>query len=183
MDTTSSSVPIKSLIIVLPSLSAFIRYVYSKRHHLKLLLLFLPSRVATLDFPSPFVSVFCIILRHFNHCHVLTYRILIPNIWPSRFPSAVLSSASFSQYTHNLSSVHVQTISVLPLEFFSPNRPTCAVPLMYSFLILSILVPPNENRYIFNSAALCLFVSATVSNPYNISNKLSYCCSNCDISR
>ena len=56
---------------------------------------------------------------------------------------------------------------------FSPNRPTCAVPLMYSFLILSILVTQvNENRNIFNCAtsisASCLFVSATVSNPYNI---------------
>ena len=43
---------------------------------------------------------------------------------------------------------------------------------MYSFLILSIIVTPNENRNIFNSAtsisASCLFVSATVSNPYNI---------------
>ena len=43
---------------------------------------------------------------------------------------------------------------------------------MYSFLILSILATPNENRNIFNSAtsisASCLFISATVSNPYNI---------------
>uniref|UniRef100_A0A8C4N0J5 Uncharacterized protein n=1 Tax=Eptatretus burgeri TaxID=7764 RepID=A0A8C4N0J5_EPTBU len=54
----------------------------------------------------------------------------------------------------------------------SPNHPTCAVPLIYSFLILSILVTPNENRSIFNSAtsssASCLIVSATVSKPYNI---------------
>ena len=60
----------------------------------------------------------------------------------------------------------------LASRVFSPNFPTCAVPLMYSFLILSILVTPNENRNIFNSAtsisASCLFVSATVSNPYNI---------------
>ena len=43
---------------------------------------------------------------------------------------------------------------------------------MYSFLILTILVTPNENRNIFNSAtstsASCLFVSASVSNPYII---------------
>ena len=60
----------------------------------------------------------------------------------------------------------------LASRVFSPNHPTCAVPLMYSFLILSILVTPNENRNIFNSAtsisASCLFDSATVSNPYNI---------------
>ena len=55
---------------------------------------------------------------------------------------------------------------------FSPNLPTCAIPLIYSFLILSILVTPNENHNIFNYAtsisASCFFVSATVSNPFNI---------------
>ena len=60
----------------------------------------------------------------------------------------------------------------LASRVLSPNFPTCAVPMMYSFLILCILVTPNENRNIFNSdtsiSASCLFVSATVSNPYNI---------------
>ena len=60
----------------------------------------------------------------------------------------------------------------LASRFFSQNFPTSAVPLMYSFLILSIRVTPNENHNIFNSAtsisASCLFVSVTVSNPYNI---------------
>ena len=60
----------------------------------------------------------------------------------------------------------------LASRVFSPNRPTCALPLMYSFMIVSILVTLNENRNIFNSAtsisASCLFVSATVFNPYNI---------------
>ena len=60
----------------------------------------------------------------------------------------------------------------LASRVFSPNRPTCAVPLMYSFLILSILFTPIENCNVFNSAtsiyASCLVVSATVSNPYNI---------------
>uniref|UniRef100_A0A8C4Q084 Uncharacterized protein n=1 Tax=Eptatretus burgeri TaxID=7764 RepID=A0A8C4Q084_EPTBU len=54
----------------------------------------------------------------------------------------------------------------------SPSRPTCAVPLIYSFLILSILVTPNENRSIFNSLTSstdsCLFVSAIASKPHNI---------------
>ena len=49
----------------------------------------------------------------------------------------------------------------LASRVFSPNFPTCAVHLMYSFLILSILVTPNENRNIFNSAisisASCFF--------------------------
>ena len=60
----------------------------------------------------------------------------------------------------------------LASRVFSPNLPICAVPLMYSFLILPILVTPNENRNIVNSATSisvsCLSVSATVSNPYNI---------------
>ena len=59
----------------------------------------------------------------------------------------------------------------LSLDFlvFSPNRPTCVVRLIYSFLILSILVIPNENRNIFNCgtfiSASCLFVSATIAGP------------------
>ena len=39
----------------------------------------------------------------------------------------------------------------LASRVFSPNRPTCAVPLMYSFLILSIPVTPNENCNILNT--------------------------------
>ena len=48
----------------------------------------------------------------------------------------------------------------LASHVFSPNRPTCgsAVNLMYAFLILFIIVTPNENRN----------VSATLFNPYNI---------------
>ena len=66
----------------------------------------------------------------------------------------------------------------LASRVFSPNFPTCAVPLMYSFLILSILATPNENRNIFNSAisVSCLFVSATVSSPYNIAGLTATLC-------
>ena len=60
----------------------------------------------------------------------------------------------------------------LASRVFSQIFPTCAVRLMHSFLILSIRVTPNANHNIFNSAtsisASCLFVSVTVSNPYNI---------------
>uniref|UniRef100_A0A3P8VTU0 Anion exchange protein n=1 Tax=Cynoglossus semilaevis TaxID=244447 RepID=A0A3P8VTU0_CYNSE len=53
---------------------------------------------------------------------------------------------------------------------FSPNLPVCVVPLMTSFLILSILVSPKENLSIFNSvtssSASCLLPIATVSKPY-----------------
>ncbi|KAF7686644.1 hypothetical protein HF521_015037 [Silurus meridionalis] len=55
----------------------------------------------------------------------------------------------------------------------SPKRPTCTVPLINSFLILSIVVTPNEHLNIFSSATSsstsCLSLNATVSNPYNIS--------------
>ncbi|KAF7697330.1 hypothetical protein HF521_005748, partial [Silurus meridionalis] len=55
----------------------------------------------------------------------------------------------------------------------SPKRPTCSVPLINSFLILSIVITLNEHLNIFSSATSsstsCLLLSATVSKPYNIS--------------
>ena len=80
-----------------------------------------------------------------------------PYTFFSAFPissfRAVPSSAIFCQHTQHLSSVHDQITPVLPCDF-SPNRPTCAVALVYSFLILSILVTPNENRNSSNSAEM-----------------------------
>ena len=120
---------------------------------LLLLLSASPVRGRHNRFPTPFVPIFCILLRHFNHYHVLSHRIQIPPLLAFIVSSflAVQSSASLSQYTHNLSSVHVQTTSVLT-SVLSLSRPKSVVPLMYSFLILSICVPLNENRNIFNSA-------------------------------
>ncbi|KAF7645082.1 hypothetical protein LDENG_00210390 [Lucifuga dentata] len=52
----------------------------------------------------------------------------------------------------------------------SPKHLTCAVPLMYSFLILSILVTPKENLSILvsatSSSASCLFLSANADSIY-----------------
>ena len=42
--------------------------------------------VATKEFPSPFCSIICIVLYHFNHCHVLSHRIRKPPFRPSLFP-------------------------------------------------------------------------------------------------
>ena len=60
----------------------------------------------------------------------------------------------------------------LPSLIFIPNRSTLAVPLMYSFLILSFLVTFIANLNIFISAtsisSTCFFVIATVSSPYTI---------------
>ncbi|KAF7705031.1 hypothetical protein HF521_020317, partial [Silurus meridionalis] len=53
---------------------------------------------------------------------------------------------------------------------FSPKRPTCAVPLINLFLILSIVVTPKKNLSIFSSATSSFspLLNATVSKPYNI---------------
>ena len=60
----------------------------------------------------------------------------------------------------------------LPFHIFIPNRFILTVFLMFSFLILSFLVSPIANLNIFISATsiffTCFFVTATVSNPYNI---------------
>ena len=46
----------------------------------------LPSWVATSDCPSQFSPIFCILLRHFNHCHVISHRIHKRPFWPTPFP-------------------------------------------------------------------------------------------------
>ena len=45
-----------------------------------------PSGVATVDLPSPFGPMFCILLRHFSHYHVLSHLIHKPPFRPSLFP-------------------------------------------------------------------------------------------------
>ena len=50
----------------------------------------LPSGVATADFPSQFVSIICILLRHFNHCHVLCHLVYKPPFSPSPVSSFLL---------------------------------------------------------------------------------------------
>ena len=51
----------------------------------------------------------------------------------------------------------------LASRIFSPNRPNCAVPLMYSFLILSNIVTPNDNRNIFRAVIYFCIVSSQVT--------------------
>ena len=80
---------------------------------------------------------------------------------------ATPSSASFSQYTHHLSSVHVHTTSVF-LFSLQTVQPVLSLWCTHSWFcpFLSLLMK------IVTSSTLpppCLFVSATVSNPYNIS--------------
>ena len=46
---------------------------------------FLPPWVVTADFLSPCVPIFCILVRHFSHCHVLSNRIHMPPYIPFPF--------------------------------------------------------------------------------------------------
>ena len=59
-----------------------------------------PSGLATADFPSPVVPIFCILFHHFKLSHVLFHHIHKPPFLPSPVSSflATTSSASFSQY-------------------------------------------------------------------------------------
>ena len=126
-------------------------------------------------------------------------RIFLHQLFLSTVSSSVTSTSAMSSFTTSINlliglprflfpgnSILSILLPIYPSSFlrrcpyhlslasrvFSQNFPTCAVPLMYSFLILSIRVTPNANHNIFNSAtsisASCLFVSVTVSNQYNI---------------
>ena len=62
----------------------------------------------------------------------------------------------------------------LASRVFSPNRPTCSVPLMYSVLILSVIVTPSENHNIFTFSidSDCIRIpNKTPSNLINIQFK------------
>ena len=111
--------------------------------YLSLLLLSgFPSRasgIATADFPSPVIPIFCILRRQFNLSHVVFHHIHKPFGLPRfLFPDnsilgihlPIHSSSFIRTCPHHLS---------LASCVFSPSRPTCDVRLMYSFLKLSIL--------------------------------------------
>ena len=122
-----------------------------------------------MDFPSPVVPIFCILLRHFNLSHVLFHHIHKPPLWPSPFP---LSWQLHPQHlSPNIRITFPPYVTIPPQSRLSCflSKPSHLCCLIYSFLILSILITPNENRNIFNSAtsisASCVFVSAIVSNP------------------
>ena len=152
----------------------------------------LPLGVATAAVPPPFGSIICILLRHFNHCHVLSHRILLrhfnhchvlphrihkPPFRPTPFP---LSWQLLPRHpSPNIPVIFPPYMSIPPqahLSCFIPKpshlrRPSNLL-IPDTGCVLSILVTANEKRNIFNSAtsisASCLFVSATISDPYNI---------------
>ena len=94
----------------------------------------LPLGVATADSPSPSCSLLCVFLRHFHCCQVLSYRVHKTPYRPSLFP------LSWQLHRHppspNIPSIFPQYMCPNRLSLasrsFSPNHPTCAVPLMYS---------------------------------------------------
>ena len=79
--------------------------------HTELVLLLLsasPVKGRHIGFSSPFGPIHCIILEHVNHCHVTASKNILSAFQVSSFLE-VPPSAPFSQYSHHLSSVHVQT--------------------------------------------------------------------------
>ena len=131
----------------MPMLNTFVHHIttlFSEQFPSTFLFRLLPLGVATSDFPFSFDPFFCNLFHHFIHCHVLSHCIhIIISFYAFPVSSflTVPSSASFSQYTHHLSSVgtcpnHLCLVS----RVFPPNRPTCDAPLMYSFLIVYIRV-------------------------------------------
>ena len=106
----------------------------------------LRSRVTSADFPCPFDPIFCILLRHFSRSHVLFHHIHKPPFWPSLFP---LSWQFHPQHpSPNIPVIFPPYMSITPQSCFSCFlfKPL-SLPLMYSFLVLSILVTPNILTY------------------------------------
>ena len=110
--------------------------------------------------PSP-LPVLCIIFSHIHEYPLWVLSVThIVSILPLIYPLSV----------HSTCPNHLNLASLT----LHPKRPTYAVPLMCSFLILSILVTPKENLNSFKSAtcssASCLLVISAVSKPYNIAD-------------
>ena len=94
-----------------------------------------------------------------------TYRNLLLGFPHFLFPGSYILSILNPIYPSSFLRTCPYHLS-LASRVFSQNFPTRAVPLMYSFLILSILVTPNENRNIFNSAtSICTSCHSEFSRP------------------
>ena len=132
----------------------------------------------TFFFSFHFVS--CILLCLTDRPHILpNYIYKFPLLaFPFFSYLAPPTSALLSCIPHIPPQHMFKPLSLTSLSF-SPNLPTCAVPLMYPFLILSNLVTPNKNHSIFSTATLssisCFLVHATVSKPYSIAGLSEYC--------
>nr|XP_057942759.1 uncharacterized protein LOC131138124 isoform X2 [Doryrhamphus excisus] len=119
------------------------------------------SGLATANQSPPFNPVF-----HTNYPHVLLHY-----IHKGHKPGSSKRSILLPIYSLSLLWTCPNHLSLASLTL-SPRPLTCNLPLMYSFLILSIPVTPNVNLSILisaiSSSASCLFLSGTVSRPNNM---------------
>ena len=132
-------------------------------HHFLLFRLF-PSGVATADFPSPVVSINCILLHHFNLSHVLFHHIHKPPFGLPRFlfpGNSILSirppiyPSYFLHRCPNQLSLASRVFSpnpCCPSDVLIPDLTSPFLSLLMKIVTSSTLRPPS-----------CLFVSATVS--------------------
>ena len=124
--------------------------------------------VATARQYSPFHSIDFVSFPSSNPFHVFSSQIHPPSLWLSSFPYAWHRHLHhpFSHVTF-FSPFYVPYHRSLAFRSLSPSFAIFAVPLTYSFLILSFLVTPSVHLTIFNSATsifpTCLSVTATVS--------------------
>ena len=111
------------------------------------------SQRRTAIHPPPSFSVLCIFFSHTNYLHVLSHII-------QKSPLCLLPGSSILIILLPIYSLSVLCTCPNHLNLasltLSPRRLTRVVPLMCSFLILSILVAPTENLSVFNSVSSLL---------------------------
>ena len=122
-------------------------------------------------FQSVLFSMFFSLAPTFPVSSVITSKNLLFGLSLFLFPGNFISITLILTYFWSLFIACPYYLSLFSLIFI-PNRSTLAVPLMYSFLILSFLVTPIASLNIFISAtsiySTCFFVTATISSPYTI---------------
>ena len=116
------------------------------------------------------------VLPYINFPHIFLHYIRKSSLWPPFFFLATPFPSPFFLHTPGLLMTYPYHLSLLSLIFI-PNHSTLTILMMYSFLILSFLVPPIANLNIFISAtciySICFFVTATISSPYIIAGLTS----------
>ena len=108
----------------------------------------LPSRVATAEFPSPFGPIFCILLRHFSHWHIISHRTinLLLGLPRSLFPCRSILSillpicpSLFPPYRRYMSKPHQSCLSCFLSNLSHPCCPGDVLIHSWSCPFLSLL--------------------------------------------
>lgn len=128
-----------------------------------------PLRVTAVPHLPLYCLIFSILFCHPSSLHDFLHE---PFLWCS-----FSLHASLVQCIHDPSAHH----SLVSLTL-CPNHSTWAVPVIYSFLILSIQVTPKDNPDVDSGEQLSLFPSSlflsdSVSKPYIIKATVQKCCS------